>query len=72
LDSTTLEEADVRNHNDEGMAKQTLNQNRLPLTELSMRKSGGQSAHTVRKSISFIQRPPTTTWGHKPACMKEH
>jgi len=53
-----LEEADVRNHNYEGMTKQTPNRNRLPLTELSMRKSGGQPADTVRKNISFIQRPP--------------
>jgi len=67
-----LEEADVWNHNDEGMTKQTLNQNRLPLTELSMCKSGGQPVDTARKSISCIQRPMTTTWDHKQACAKEH
>jgi len=59
-----LEKADVQNHNDEGMTKQTLNQNRLPLAEQSVRKSRGQPADTVRKSTSFIQRPPMTTQCH--------
>jgi len=74
-----LEEADVRNHNDEGMAKKPLNENRWPLTdmiymisELSMPKSRGQPADNVRKSISFIQRSLTTTQGHKWARAKEH
>jgi len=74
-----LEEADVWNRNDEGMAKQPLNLSRLPLTdiiyaisELSMHKSRGQSVDTVRKSISFIQRPSTTTQVHKWTCAKEH
>jgi len=67
-----LKETDVQNHNNEGMTKQTLKQNRLPLMELSTCKSGGLPADTVGKSISFIQRPLMTIWGHKRACVKDH
>jgi len=53
-----LEKADVQNHNDEGMTKQTLNQNRLPLAEQSVaQEQRSTSRHCEEEHILHPETP---------------